>query len=88
MNELHGARALADRSGDALDRAAAHVADGEHAGMAGLQAQRRAVERPFGRAEVVGGEVGAGLDEAGTVEGQAIPNQSAFGLAPQNRKTC
>ena len=40
VHEPHGHRALADRGGDALDRAAAHVARGEHAGQAGLEQRR------------------------------------------------
>ena len=41
-------RALADGAGDALDRARAHVAGDEHAGHAGLEHVRFALERPAG----------------------------------------
>src|SRR5438132_8185036 len=37
VNKLNGHGALADRRGDALDRAGAHVPRGEHASVAGLQ---------------------------------------------------
>ena len=40
MDELDRHRALADRRGDALDRAGAHVARGEHARAAGLEQER------------------------------------------------
>ena len=42
-------RALADRAGDALDRARAHVAGDEHARHARLQQVRVALERPAAR---------------------------------------
>ncbi len=48
VHRAHGARALADSGGDALHRAAAHVARGEHAGRGGLERQR------IGRAGVYG----------------------------------
>ena len=42
VDEADGHGALADGGGHPLDRPAAHVADGEHAGLAGLQQQRPA----------------------------------------------
>ena len=49
MDELDRHRALADGRGDALDRAGAHVAGGEHAGPAGLQQERLPLGRPVRR---------------------------------------
>jgi len=64
--------ALADRRGDALHVPGAHVAYGEHAGDAGLQHVRRALERPMRLGQVCGGELRAGADEAFVVEADAV----------------
>src|SRR5262250_2804493 len=42
VDELHCSRAFAHGRGNPLDRAAAHIADGEHARVAGLESHRRA----------------------------------------------
>ena len=63
--------AVADRGGDALDRADAHVADGEDAAAAGLERQ------------AVLADLVAGQDEAALVELEPEPrSQSVLGSAP------
>ena len=47
VRHLNADGALADRRGDALHVPGAHVAHGEHAGDAGFQHVRRALERPL-----------------------------------------
>ena len=67
VGESHGHRALADGRGDPLDRVGAYVAGDEHAGDAGLQRPRVAVQRPAARPLPVDEQVGAGEQEAALV---------------------
>ena len=67
MHRAHRARALADRGGDALQRAVAHVADREHAGQRRLERQRRA-RRERRPSTTLVGQRAIGEDEAGAVE--------------------
>ena len=53
MDECYRDRPLADRRGDALDVAAADVADGEDAGQAGFEQVRRAGQRPVRRRQIL-----------------------------------
>src|SRR5947207_3169346 len=71
MNERDRNRALANGRGDALDAARADIADGEDAGPARLEQQRRARQWPAGGSEIVVREIGAGLDETVLVEREA-----------------
>lgn len=48
LDELDGDRALPDCGGHALDRRTSHVACREHAGQAGLERVRSALQRPVG----------------------------------------
>jgi hypothetical protein len=54
MDEGDGDRSFAHRRSDALDVSAAHVADGEDAGKAGLEKVRRPDERPMRGGELLG----------------------------------
>ena len=77
VNERDRDRAFADRGRDALDVAAAHVADREDAGPARFEQIRRPRQRPSRPRQILGREVRAGLDEAFVVErdaaGRATP---------------
>ena len=64
VDQADGHGALADGGGDALDRPAADITDGEDPGHGGLQRQ------PPGCRFFRGGRVAAGEDEAGAVERQ------------------
>jgi len=62
MDELDRRGAFPDRRGNPLDRPVADVARGEHAGEAGLQPERRALERPTRRRLAGSEQVAAGED--------------------------
>ena len=64
-------RAFADGRGDALDVAGPHVTDREHAGQAGLEQERRRVSGQPRVRQLLGREIGAGLDESLRVQGHA-----------------
>src|SRR5438552_1353070 len=68
MNERDRNRSFADSRGDSLDAARADVADGEDAGPARFEQQRRARERPAGGHEIVVRQIRTGLDETALVE--------------------
>src|SRR6266508_708025 len=67
MDELDRRGALSDRRGDPLDRPVAHVARSEDAREAGLQPERRALERPAGWRLAGTEQVTAGHDVAAVV---------------------
>lgn len=67
MDERYGHRALADRAGHPLGRAAAYVSRGEEPRHARLQRERVAVERPIVGPSAVVQQVRAREDVAGAV---------------------
>src|SRR4029077_12760207 len=69
MNERDGDRSFADSGCDALDVAAAHVADREDAGTARFEEIRRPRQRPRGCRQLFRRQVWTGLDEPARVEG-------------------
>jgi hypothetical protein len=69
-------------SGDALDRAVADVAGGDHAGQAGLQQQGWPVQRPVRRWPAAPEQVTAGKQESAIVPLEVAANQSVWGSAP------
>src|SRR6202035_432593 len=79
VDELHADRALADRRGHPLDAPRAHVADREDPGAAGLEEERPARQRPARRPQLLGAEVGAGLDEALVVHRHAAREPAGVG---------
>src|SRR5512132_1680754 len=72
VDQTDGHGALADRRGHPFDRTAAHVAGGEHAGLAGLKRQRLAARLPRLASRIRTRGVGAGADEAVVVEGELV----------------
>ena len=88
MDERHRDRSFADGRRDALDVAAAHVADGEDAGQAGLEQVRRAGERPSRRREIVRVRSGPVLMKPFASSATQPSSQCVFGTAPVITKTC
>src|SRR6185436_12600843 len=80
MQELHADRSLADRRGDALDRAGADVARAEHARQAGLEEERPPTGRPALAVELRLDEIGTGADESLLVERDAAVQPGAVRL--------
>ncbi len=85
---LNARRAFADGGSDALDAAAAHVADRKYPGNIGLEELRRARIDPFGCGQILAAQIRAGADESFVVERDAgIQPSSCTGSAPVMRNT-
>jgi len=76
MHEGDGHAAVADRRGDALDRAGADVAAGEDPGHARLEQVRVALERPAARRA----HVGAREDVAALVQRDSVGKPAGVGV--------
>src|SRR5262249_18691076 len=72
MDKSDGDRALPDCRRDALEAAAANVANCEYSGETGLEQEGRPGERPLGRGQIVRRQIRASLDEAFGVQRQAV----------------
>ena len=79
MDESDRDRALAHRRRDALDIAAAHVADREHSGQTGFEKMRRPGERPTRGGQIVLRQIRPGLDESFGVERDAALEPCVLG---------
>src|SRR5258708_14719480 len=71
MHLLNARRPLSDRSGDALDAAASHIADREYSGNAGFEELRRAPAGPFRRGPILAAQIGTGSHKSLVVERNA-----------------
>ena len=81
MHELDGGGAFAHGRGDPLDGPVPDVPGGEHAGDAGLEQQRRPLQRPAGRQLARPVQVPAGADESLVVslDGAGEPGGAGLG---------
>ena len=89
MDERDRDGALADRGGDALDVAAANVADGEDAGQAGFEQIRRRAAAARRRAARSSGERSGPVLMNPLASSATQPSsQPVFGTAPVIMNTC
>lgn len=83
MGEGDRGGAFTHRGRGALHVAAAHVADGEYTGQAGLQEMGRSRQRPARGCQILGREIGARLDEPLRVDGRKSYSKfRAVGVQP------
>ena len=87
MHGAHRARSLADRGGDPLDRAVAHVADGEHAGHRRLERQRVARPANVASPRTVSGSERSVRTKPLASSATASSSQAVAGSAPMKQKS-